>query len=269
MSPEAERGDRWVRRFHSADRDAAAGHADAREAEDAVRLVCLPHAGGSASSFFALSQAMPPAVDVFAVQYPGRQERRHERRIEDVGEFADEIAAVLGDWSDRPLALFGHSMGAVIAFEVARKLEEAGGRPPVLLVASGRRAPSRTRPENVHRGGDEDILAELRRLGGTHSRLLDDDEIVRMVLPVIRSDYTAVERYRCAPGRMVGCPILTLVGDADPVVSLDEARAWSEHTTGDFALHTFRGGHFFLESAVREVATLVARRLAVALEHRP
>ena len=100
---------------------------------------------------------------------------------------------------DRPLTFFGHSMGAVVAFEVARRMEDAGNG-PVRLFASGRRAPSRTREENVHLRDDDGLVAELRALSGTAAQFLADEELLHMILPAIRSDYTAVETYRCDPG---------------------------------------------------------------------
>lgn len=143
----------WIRRFHHA-------------APDAPRLLCLPHAGGSAGFFTGLSAALSPAVDVVAVQYPGRQDRRREPAVTSLPLLADQVFQALAPFGDRPLALFGHSMGATLAFEVAARLE-SHGRAVTRLVASGRRAPSRHRDENVHRRDDEGVVQELRRLGGS------------------------------------------------------------------------------------------------------
>lgn len=222
--------DLWLRRFHSSP-DAAA------------RLVCFPHAGGSASYFFALSAALSPAVDVLAVQYPGRQDRHGERRVENLRELADGVRDALAGAADLPLAFFGHSLGATLAFEVART------RPPTHLFASGRRAPSRQRPadEYVHRLDDTGIIAELRRLSGASNPILADPELRALFLPTLRSDYRAIETYRPGPGVTVDCPITAITGDADPVTTVDNASAWQTHTTGDFALHVLPGGHFYLE----------------------
>lgn len=104
-----------------------------------MRLVCLPHAGGSASSYFSMSAALTPSVETLSVQYPGRYDRRKEPCIESIPELAEAIFTALFEWADRPLALFGHSMGAVLAFEVARRLEQRMGKPPVRLFPAGRR----------------------------------------------------------------------------------------------------------------------------------
>lgn len=226
--------DLWVRSFHPAPRTPS-------------RLVCFPHAGGSASFYHPVSAALSPSVDVLVLQYPGRQERRTEPMIDDISELARQACDVLrGRLDERPTAFFGHSMGAVVAFEVARMLEAGPGPSPVRLYASGRRAPATRRAERVHLGDDEQVLAELRGLSGTDSRVLGDDELLRMVLPAIRNDYRAIESYRGDAGAQVRCPVTVLVGDDDPKTSLDEARAWEGHTTGGFTMEVFTGGHFYL-----------------------
>ncbi|GGO97776.1 thioesterase II family protein [Wenjunlia tyrosinilytica] len=238
----------WCRRFHPA-----------QDAAD--RLVCFPHAGGSASFYFPVSAALSPRVDVLAVQYPGRQDRRSEPIVDDIGTLADRIHEALKAWADRPLTFFGHSMGAVLAFEVARRLER-DGEGPVRLFASGRRAPSRHRDENVHKRDDDGLIAELRAMSGTDSRLLGDDELLRMILPALRGDYRAVETYRSEPGAAVRCPITALVGDADPKTTLEEAEGWEEHTTGSFGLSVFPGGHFYLSSRSADVLEVLSEHFA-------
>lgn len=230
----ATRDDLWMRAFHPSPQSPS-------------RLVCFPHAGGSASFYHPVSAALSPSVDVLALQYPGRQERRTEPMIDNIGDLADQVHEVLqGRLDGRPTAFFGHSMGAVVAFEVARRLEAGSGPSPVHLYASGRRAPATRRAERVHLGDDEQVLAELRGLSGTDSRVLGDEELLRMVLPAIRNDYRAIENYRGDAGARVRCPVTVLVGDDDPKTSIDEARAWQGHTTGGFTMEVFTGGHFYL-----------------------
>jgi surfactin synthase thioesterase subunit len=236
--------DAWVRRFHPAP-------------GAATRLVCLPHAGGSASYFFPVSRSLSPVTDVLAIQYPGRQDRRSERCVEDIGLLADAVAEALLPWCDRPLALFGHSMGATLAFEVTVRLEKAGIQPLALFV-SGRRAPSVDRDETVHLRDDDGILAELRRLNGTDAAVFDDDEIVRMAMPAIRSDYKAVETYRFSGAAPVAAPIHAHTGDSDPRVSVEEVRAWREHTTGSFDVQVHPGGHFYLNQRAAEVIAAIS-----------
>jgi surfactin synthase thioesterase subunit len=240
--------DAWLRRFRPAP-------------EAAVQLICFPHAGGAASFFLPVAAALAPQIDVIAVQYPGRQDRRHEPFIQDIGSLADHIHAALLPSTDRPLAFFGHSMGAVTAFEVAMRLERDHGTGPVRLFVSGRRAPSVRRNESVHQQTDEGIIAELRTLSGTNAQLLEDDEIVQMILPAIRADYRAIETYRGKEGDSVRCPLSVLLGDDDPHVSPDEARQWDKHTTGVLDYHEFSGGHFYLTEHQAKVNGLISEQL--------
>lgn len=229
----------WIRRFHPVP-------------DAAHRLVCFPHAGGSASFYFPVSRTLAPGADVLAIQYPGRQDRRHEPCVDSIPKLADALAEELSPWFDRPVTFFGHSMGASLAFEVAARLEERG---IVLhgLFASGRRAPSTVREERVHLKDDDGLIAEITRLSGTDTQLLGDPEILRMILPAVRADYRAAETYRYTPGPRLSCPVLALTGDNDPHVTLEEARAWGEHTSGRFGLRVFPGGHFYLNSQAAEV----------------
>lgn len=238
----------WIRRFHP-------------DPQSKIRLVCFPHAGGSASFYFSASRALRGDVEVLAVQYPGRQDRRAEPCVTSITELADCIFRVLRSMSGPPLALFGHSMGAITAFEVARRLEREMGAVAVRLFVSGRRAPSRHYDEYVHLRDDQGILTEVKALNGTDARVFDNEEIMRMSLPSLRGDYRAIESYRGGEGVQVSCPISMLVGDSDPRVTLDDALAWRTHTTAEFDSHIFPGGHFYLGAQQSQVLKLIRDRL--------
>ncbi|WP_410602544.1 thioesterase II family protein [Amycolatopsis sp. lyj-90] len=220
----------WIKQFHPKG-----------DAEDLV--VCFPHAAGSAGYYFPLSAAMPPSIDMLTIQYPGRQDRRDEPLIDSVDELADQIAEVVMGWSHKPMTLFGHSMGASVAFEVALRLETKGIT-LTSLVVSGRRAPSTRRVERSHLGSDTMLIADLRKLGGMPEQLLDDEEFVRMLLPVLRNDLRAAETYEPQSGGGLRSPILALAGDSDPKVSVHEVKAWETHTRGSFEFRMMPGGHF-------------------------
>ncbi|GGV10431.1 thioesterase [Streptomyces spectabilis] len=242
--------DLWLRRFHPA--PAAP-----------VRLVCFPHAGGSASFYHPVSAALASDSDVVALQYPGRQDRRNEPNVDDIGVLADRIAPVVAPLFDRPVVFFGHSMGAIIAFEVTRRLERKG-HTPAMLFASGRRAPSTRRVETVHQRDDDGLLADVKALSGTDAKVLGDEELLRMVLPAIRSDYRAIETYGPVDAT-VDCPVTALVGDDDPKSTVLEADAWRAHTTAAFHLREFRGGHFYLSSRAAEVIEVMREALRGAV----
>jgi pyochelin biosynthesis protein PchC len=241
--------DRWIRRFRAGP-------------PAATRLICFPYAGGSASYFFHLAAALRPEVEVFAVQYPGRQDRLDEPLVDDIGELADRTVAALQSSADRPTGFFGHSMGAVVAYEVARRWEHRYGLALTHLFVSGRTAPSRPRETTVHLRDDEGIRAEVAELGGPNAEVLAHPELAPLVMPPIRNDYKAIETYRYQQGPPLTCPITALIGDADPVVTPDEAAAWAGHTTGPFELRVFPGGHFYLTDQEEQVLDTIRASIA-------
>ncbi|WP_046472308.1 thioesterase II family protein [Allosalinactinospora lopnorensis] len=240
----------WLRSFHPSP---GAG----------AQLVCFPHAGGSASSFFSLSRSLTPEIDVLSVQYPGRQDRRREECVGDITELA-ELAFGALDADARieyPFAFLGHSMGAIVAFEVALRFARRTGRGPIWLFVSGRRAPSRRRDEGLDFDDDASVVARLRELGGTNEQFLEDEELLATILPVARNDYRAIENYAGAPDATVDCPITALVGDRDPQTTIDEASAWEKHSSKGFDLRVFPGSHFFLEEHQSGVTSVILASL--------
>ncbi|WP_052499343.1 thioesterase II family protein [Streptomyces vietnamensis] len=244
-TPAPPTGTRWLRRFHTAP-------------ADAPRLLVFPHAGGNASYFFPLSAALADHADVLVVQYPGRQERFGEPCVESLHELADLVAAELirtqDSYLDRPFGIFGHSMGASLAFEVACRLRDAG-LPPAALTVSGRRAPSIPAPGAVHLADDELLIADMKLLGGTDEQMLDHPELLAAILPAVRSDYVATETYRFRGATPLDCPVTALIGDIDPRVDEPQALAWRTHTTGAYRLRVYAGGHFYLRPHLDAVAS--------------
>jgi pyochelin biosynthetic protein PchC len=243
----------WIRRLRDVCDDVPA------------QLVCFPHAGGSASYFYSMAGALQPDVAVLAIQYPGREDRYAEPPIDDIGRLADRIAVEVKPHLRSGTVFFGHSMGAILAFEVALRLEQGGGLGPAALIASGRRAPSRQRDDRVHLRDDDGLLDEVRRLGGTRSALLADPDVRNLVLPAIRSDYRAIETYRCSDPAVLDCPVFVFVGDADPMVTLAEAWAWERHSSAEVEVRVFPGGHFYLAERGDEVVENIRQVLKASL----
>jgi surfactin synthase thioesterase subunit len=239
---------RWLRRLRPA-------------GPSATRLICLPFAGGAASAYLPLAARLEPEIEVVAVQYPGRQDRWPEPPLESLTTLADLVSeALLADPDRRPLALFGHSLGATLAYEVVRRLERDGSLTVLGLFASARRAPSRYGEDPAHARDDAALLDELTATGGLDPDIRADPELLELVLPAIRADYVAIESYRHPPGPVPRCPITLLLGDQDPLVTAEEARQWRHHTEGEFETISLPGGHFYVNEHWPRIATLVERR---------
>lgn len=223
-----------------------------------VRLVCFPHAGGTAGFFRTWAAGFAPDVEVLGVQYPGREDRIREAVPETMECLARLVAEALGPVLDRPVALFGHSMGAAAAYLVARRLGAQAG--VTRLFVSGRPAPLRDRGGSAHLLGDDELWEELRRLGGTSEEVLDCPELRRLVLPTVRADYRLSETCRPAAGTL-GCPVTAFLGDRDPEVTLDEAMGWAETTRAGFSLQVFPGAHFYLVAQQAELLRAIGRTL--------
>ncbi|MEV6671492.1 alpha/beta fold hydrolase [Streptomyces sp. NPDC051162] len=246
-----ESGRLWLRRFHSSP--------DGPDSD--VTVVCFPHAGGSASYFLRLSAALSARAEVVALQYPGRQDRRSEPPLSSVDALVRGITRALRGRGDRPMVFFGHSMGGTLAFETARRLEaESDGR-LLGLIVSGREAPGPARRPTTRLRDDAGLLAGIRELEGTASALLDDEDVVRMIMPALRADYTAVETYAYRKGPALSCPLVVYTGDTDPQVSGREAERWAEHTDSDFRIRTFAGGHFYLDEQREKVTAALTEDL--------
>lgn len=229
-------------------------------------LVCLPHAGGAASFFRRWALAAPDGLEVLSVQYPGREDRTMERPIDDLVVLAERIAGALGQVEGRPLALFGHSLGAVVGYEVTRRLE-ALGRSVAWLIVSARGAPHATRSEGRHLLDDDALWREVRRLNGTDELVLESHELRGIVLPILRGDYRLVELYQPADTAPIATPIAAFVGDRDPGVSVRAIRAWAELTRARFELNVLPGDHFYLTPQRDRVLAAVQRLLVAGVPH--
>lgn len=239
-----------------------------RLAAPRLRLVCLPYAGGAASIYRLWSRELAPDVEVVPVELPGRGVRMAEPPLDDLAALCDALADALATLRDGvPLALFGHSMGARIAFELAIRLD-GRGEPARHLFASASPAPGvrlRYGPDGDSRPsgqlGDDQFLARLAQLGGTPPEILADRELMARVLPTLRADFVISETCRVDPSLRVSCPITVIAGRDDAGAAPSAAAAWQLRTTGAFRLVELAAGHFFLDSHRDAVLREVARDL--------
>ncbi|MFI2783903.1 thioesterase II family protein [Streptomyces sp. ALB3] len=230
-----------------------------------ARLVCFPHAGGTAALFHDWPGRIPADVEVLATQYPGRQERIAEPCIEDMTELADRITDALEPrvTGDRrlPLVLFGHSLGSAVAYEVARRLDERHGVVPDRVIVSGRGAPHAGRGGTLHTLDDDRLIASARRLGDLASSAYDHPDLRPLLLPSLRSDFRLIESYRPRDPVPLRAPVTAVGGDRDPGCRVAELESWSALTTGGFESRVFPGDHFYLVPAEAELLSLIAGHL--------
>ncbi|GAA1865912.1 thioesterase II family protein [Actinomadura bangladeshensis] len=227
-----------------------------------MRLFCLPHAGGSAVFYRPWAKEISPAVEVHAVQYPGRADRMADAFVTDAHRLARLVAGAMAPLLDRPAALFGHSMGAVLAYEVARLLQERDAA-PVHVFVSGARPPDDRGGERVAGKDDDALVDEMIELGGTDAEALRDPELRELVLPYVRNDFALIEDYAHRDGTRLAVPVTAIIGDADRHVTAEQARGWARVTDGRFALKVLPGGHFYLTDRRPAVIAEVLRTLEV------
>jgi len=221
-----------------------------------TRLFCFPYVGGGSWIYRGWSEDGGKEVEIIPVELPGRDRRLWEEPYSDLPPLVGALADMLPQ--DKPFAFFGHSMGALIAFELTRELQRRGSKLPFCLFVSGSSAPHvpRTSPPR-HLLPDAELVAELRDLGGTPEEVLQDSGMMELFLPTIRADFAVVETYQYAPSNVLDCPIIALHGDQDRETTRNDALAWRLHASSAFRLHRFQGDHFFLHSAKGAILGLI------------
>ncbi|MGB9180699.1 MAG: thioesterase II family protein [Pyrinomonadaceae bacterium] len=227
-----------------------------------ARLFCFPYAGGGASIFSSWSENLPQSVEVCCFNLPGRGGRLREPPIQRLEIMVREMGQALRPYLDKPFAFFGHSMGALLCFELTRYLRREQCPQPLHLFISSRWAPQIPDPRPpLHNLPEEEFIAELRRLNGTPVEILEHAELMELVLPVLRADFAAVETYRYAPEPPLNCPITAFGGLQDTEIGREELAAWREQTIAAFMLRLLPGDHFYLHSSRQLLLHLLAQEL--------
>ena len=216
-----------------------------------LRLFCFPYVGGGVSIFRAWSDGLPADVEVCPVQLPGRGTRLMEPPFTQLSPLVQALAEALFPLLDKPFAFFGHSLGALVSFELARQLRRqyGVGVQPVHLFVSADRAPQIAyRDRLIHSLPEKEFFVELRRLNGTPGEVLEDEELMQTMLPVLRADFAVHETYIYSTEPPLNCPISTYGGLQDHKVSRGDLEAWCDQTSVSFSLRMFPGDHFFLNT---------------------
>lgn len=224
-------------------------HCRLPRAKARIRLLCFPPAGGAPVQFFHWPDLLPEEIEVHVAQLPGRERRRHEPLPRDGETLLSELATAAAALETLPLAFYGHSMGALLAFEVARRRQTVA-QPPVHLFIAARRAPHLRGPlKPLHHLPDKEFLWQLQhRWGALPRAIIDNPELVDYFLPVIRADIAMLETYQYQPGAPLRCPITVYGGQHDPSTAASDLEAWRDQTERDFRLRIFDGDHFFPQS---------------------
>ena len=215
-----------------------------------LRLFCFPYAGGGASIFHSWSNDVPAQVEICPVQLPGRENRLMEPPFTHIPPLVQTLTQVLRPYLDMPFAFFGHSMGAIISFELARSLRDQYRFHPVHMFVSGCSAPQIPDPDPpIHELPEPEFVEELRKLNGTPDAVLQHPELLQLLLPVLRADFGMRSMYNYTPGEPFTFPISAFGGLQDSDISQEDVEAWRIHTRGPFTLRMLPGDHFFLHSA--------------------
>ena len=228
-----------------------------------LRMFCFPYAGGGASTYRGWGASLPHEVEVCPVQLPGREGRLREQPFTRPEEMITAVADALITWLDLPFVFFGHSMGGMIGFELARELRRRGRTLPLHLFVSGRRAPQLpARDEPIHNLPEPEFIERLRELEGTPEEVLQHAELMKLLIPLLRADFAVNETYEYTEEPPLDIGISAFGGLSDVDVSREDVEAWSVQTRGRFRMRMMPGGHFFLHIHKDLILESVARDLA-------
>ena len=214
-----------------------------------LRVFCLPYAGGGTLQYRPWARALPDELQLCALLLPGREERMGEPGWTQMEPLVTALVEAMRPLLDRPFVLYGHSMGALISYELAHALRRTLGVEPARLIVSGRSAPEVTNQTTFHKLPDDSLVTALnQRYGGIPQVLLNEPELLAMFVPVLRADFTLIETYRYEPREPLTCALTAFGGTRDRTVSPAAVQAWQHHTVGPFAAHFVEGEHFFIQS---------------------
>ena len=233
-----------------------------------LRLFCFPYAGGGALIYRGWENYLPPGVEMFAVQLPGRGKRFREPALERMDSLMTAVLEAMQPFLDRPIVLFGHSVGAIVSFEMAHRLTDSLGVHVGHLFVSGARGPQLPRiRRDIHDLSEEDFITELKTLNGTPPEILENPELMRMFSATLRADFAVAETYQVGNKLPLNCPITVFGGLEDDMAVREDLEAWKVHTTNSFELRQLPGDHFFIHSSNSLILQILSRELTKLIEY--
>ena len=228
-----------------------------------IRVFCFPYAGGSATLFRDWPKKLPEDIELTGVQLPGRAFRLKDPPYTQMSSLLDELENQIGPHLDVPFVFWGHSFGALLAFELVRRFEKKGRALPLLVVLSGRRAPHLPKTGfDVRSMDDEEFIDELRKLGGTPEEIINNRRLMNLVLPALRADFELLHQWKHEPGETLAVPLRVAGGKDDTPIKEEDLEAWGQYTRSGFSVHMFKGGHFYVHDAEDELLPWLSRTLA-------
>ena len=228
-----------------------------------VRLFCFPYAGGGSAIYRQWSKEfLRSPIELVPALLPGRESKVREPGYTRADRYVESLAREISPYLDKPFAFFGHSMGGILALELARRLRDERGVEPEHLFISGRRSPRIPRRDPyVHDLPEAEFITELERMNGTPMEVLQHKELMELMIPLLRADFAVCHTYDYVPGKPLQCPITVLGGTHDEEAPPDELDLWREETTGDFNVQMIEGDHFFINQQHAAILRIIAETL--------
>ncbi len=235
-----------------------------------TRLICIPHGGGGPQSYKAWAEQLPEHIEVLALSFPGRGSRHGEAAIHSMPQLADEITEALKPYLNKPYVLFGHSVGALVAYEVACRIQATGLMQPMRLIVSAHETPENSHTDSpMYTLSDSELLDKIGELGLVPDNALQNTELAQFILPALRADFELSETYVYQPGKALSAPITATLGSADPLLDKNAMQLWETYTAEAFSLRCYDGDHFYTVSAEQQVLDDIAAELAEDLQRQP
>ncbi|MCD6569377.1 MAG: thioesterase [Deltaproteobacteria bacterium] len=235
-----------------------------RNKDISIRMFCFPYAGGSAQVFQPLAKMVPRGVDVFALELPGRGRRFREHLLGNIHSIVNDAMKGIFPLLDKGFIFFGHSLGGLVAFELARALRRKRFSLPRHLFVSGVIAPQIPNNEPpVYNLPRDAFIKKLEEIGGTPTEIVDNEELLELMIPILRSDFQVYETYKYVPEPPLECPVTVFGGAKDKIVKPEHIEEWSEQTSILFSRHILNGGHFFIQDHLGDILNIITRTITL------